>query len=291
MTLSVLDPYYGRYASNPDEEVRGGAPMHYEVLRLNTFKDWPPSSGAWPSSLARVGFYYEGNGDETRCFSCKGTIKRWQNSDDPTDEHLRLHANCPFMLGRDTRNIAFDPPEGSMLPQSTFASQTQHDSALNITDTVDPIDTPLLNRETDTMRPVGHHESDTMRTVNAAFGAASNGASNANIPAMKREKVRLKTFSTWPHNNPVRPASLAKAGFYYLGNLDRVKCAFCLNVLRNWVEGDNPDTEHQKYYPDCSFVLGMDVGNVSKERDYAPIEDEAVTAFTQQQVGIAVEIG
>jgi len=77
------------------------------------------------------------------------------------------------------------------------------------------------------------------------------------------EKNRLDTFTgLWPRTSAVQPRDLAKAGFYYMGVDDVVRCAFCLISLRSWEPGDVPLSEHSKHSPNCPFILQQDVGNV-----------------------------
>ena len=76
------------------------------------------------------------------------------------------------------------------------------------------------------------------------------------------EQGRLNTFRYWPHSAAVAPGVLAKAGFYYLGQTDRVRCAFCGGTLKNWQNGDDPFAEHRKHFGQCLFIQGQDVGNV-----------------------------
>lgn len=121
-----LDIYFDQYASAPDEKIPGGEPMHHEVLRLSSFIDYPTTASGWPSALARAGFYYDGSVDETRCFSCKGTVRQWQSGDDPFDEHSRKFGDCLFILGQEPRNIAFDPPEDSAPREPTQRTQSQN---------------------------------------------------------------------------------------------------------------------------------------------------------------------
>ena len=47
------------------------------------------------------------------------------------------------------------------------------------------------------------------------------------------EYYRLDTFSygNWPNYSYINTQELAKSGFYYLGTLDHVKCAFCGGIL------------------------------------------------------------
>uniref|UniRef100_A0A3B3TKH5 E3 ubiquitin-protein ligase XIAP n=1 Tax=Poecilia latipinna TaxID=48699 RepID=A0A3B3TKH5_9TELE len=98
------------------------------------------------------------------------------------------------------------------------------------------------------------------------------------IPHMKSEQVRLDTFSSWPSTAPVRPRDLAQAGFYYLGQADRVECFCCGNKLNNWENGDRPWEEHSTHFPNCFFILGHDVGNVPllDNSDEPMLEDQNV---------------
>ena len=82
------------------------------------------------------------------------------------------------------------------------------------------------------------------------------------LQRMRSEEARLMTYTRWPNHAAVSPDDLARAGFFYTGSNDRVQCAFCENVLRNWEAGDNPTFEHRRHFPRCRFVLGQDVGNV-----------------------------
>jgi len=75
------------------------------------------------------------------------------------------------------------------------------------------------------------------------------------------ELVRLSTFTDWPNTAKVAAADLARAGFFYTGGNDRVQCAFCRGYLRNWVDGDTAEGEHQRHFPDCPFVCGTAVNN------------------------------
>ncbi len=79
---------------------------------------------------------------------------------------------------------------------------------------------------------------------------------------MKSEQERLETFANWPNSEAISPSDLAKAGFYYSSRGDKVQCAFCKNVLRNWEAGDDAMIEHRRHFPRCLFVQGQDVGNI-----------------------------
>ncbi|KAK7884182.1 hypothetical protein WMY93_027305 [Mugilogobius chulae] len=81
-------------------------------------------------------------------------------------------------------------------------------------------------------------------------------------PQMRRERDRFQTFQNWPSDAPVTSAGLARAGFFFLGPGDKVQCFCCGGILRCWVHGDCPVTEHKKHFPTCNFILGRTVGNI-----------------------------
>uniref|UniRef100_A0A8C9X993 Baculoviral IAP repeat containing 2 n=1 Tax=Sander lucioperca TaxID=283035 RepID=A0A8C9X993_SANLU len=52
----------------------------------------------------------------------------------------------------------------------------------------------------------------------------------------------------------ITPDELAKAGFYFLGQGDRV-CFCCDGGLRCWESGDDAWVEHAKWFPLCEYLL------------------------------------
>uniref|UniRef100_A0A8C5DZ77 RING-type E3 ubiquitin transferase n=1 Tax=Gouania willdenowi TaxID=441366 RepID=A0A8C5DZ77_GOUWI len=81
-------------------------------------------------------------------------------------------------------------------------------------------------------------------------------------PQMRMEVERLRSFYNWPADAPVTSGDLTKAGFFFVGPGDKVQCFCCGGILRCWVQGDRPATEHRRHFPTCGFILGQDVGNV-----------------------------
>ncbi|KAF7662811.1 hypothetical protein LDENG_00225600 [Lucifuga dentata] len=81
-------------------------------------------------------------------------------------------------------------------------------------------------------------------------------------PQMRSERARLRTFQNWPPDAPVTSGDLAKSGFFFLGSGDKVQCFCCGGILRSWVHGDHPGSEHKRHFPTCSFILGRAVGNI-----------------------------
>ncbi|XP_066559016.1 baculoviral IAP repeat-containing protein 7 [Amia ocellicauda] len=78
---------------------------------------------------------------------------------------------------------------------------------------------------------------------------------HAVYPEMETEEARLTTFHNWPTSASVQPEILARAGFFYTGHGDNVKCFYCDGGLRNWEPGDDPWQEHAKWFPRCEFLL------------------------------------
>ncbi|XP_030850362.1 baculoviral IAP repeat-containing protein 7 [Strongylocentrotus purpuratus] len=83
---------------------------------------------------------------------------------------------------------------------------------------------------------------------------------------MTFEVERRKTFKAWSNTCQVKPNSLAKAGFFYVGIFDRVKCFSCGGQIEGWEEGDTAMDEHKKMYPHCHMVKNQDKRNVTIEK-------------------------
>ncbi|XP_038606477.1 baculoviral IAP repeat-containing protein 7 isoform X2 [Tachyglossus aculeatus] len=94
------------------------------------------------------------------------------------------------------------------------------------------------------------------------LGIQDDGNLDVAKPSMRSEKRRQRTFLQWPSTAPVSGLDLAKAGFFFVGPGDSVKCFCCGGILKSWVPGDSPMSEHQRFFPNCDFVLGKNVGNV-----------------------------
>ena len=73
-------------------------------------------------------------------------------------------------------------------------------------------------------------------------------------PRLVTLESRLATFRTWPPGLKQRPEQMAKAGFFYEGVSDQVKCFSCDGGLGSWEEGDSPEEEHTKWFPGCTFI-------------------------------------
>ncbi len=76
---------------------------------------------------------------------------------------------------------------------------------------------------------------------------------------------RFKTFcGKWKKSHVVKPKELARVGFYFTGDKDKVKCAYCGVKLLNWELGDMAYSEHYKHSPNCPLLQ-----EISSERQTA----------------------
>lgn len=80
-----------------------------------------------------------------------------------------------------------------------------------------------------------------------------NSRSLASLTDMTKYNNRLRTFIEWPLSF-ITPKEMAKAGFYYLGKQDLVRCIFCSLNLAYWLRGEQPREKHKQNSPECSFI-------------------------------------
>uniref|UniRef100_A0A3Q1JKC8 Uncharacterized protein n=1 Tax=Anabas testudineus TaxID=64144 RepID=A0A3Q1JKC8_ANATE len=219
-----------------------------ELYRISTFARFP-SSGVTERSLARAGWFYTGVGDRVQCFRCNVTAEGWQAGDCPTEKHRQLSPSCSFIQSLpstatllSSSHSAFSPLRiGPGLPLSGSGQGEEQVGYLNMAFSALPPSSPLSSRGVEDMshqRPTCHN------------------------PSMRREQDRLESFHPWTLSI-ITPAELAKAGFYYLGQADRVACFSCGGQLSNWEPGDRAVSEHQRHYPNCRFVRGERTENMS----------------------------
>ncbi|XP_060525417.1 baculoviral IAP repeat-containing protein 7-B [Cylas formicarius] len=202
------------YSNGPDYQ--------NEAVRLATFENWPASNIVTPERLARAGFYYLKDGDNTKCAFCKGVARAWEMGDDPDYEHKRHFPSCPFV-----NNTII--PRLNVNPDSNNSNKCETNSFHNVNIVGSTVDGNL--DELGVQKHNGPKRSDY-----ATFEA------------------RLRSFSQWSPNLIQTPEILSQAGFYYEGLGDQVRCFHCDGGLRHWDPDDDPWTEHARWFPRCSFV-------------------------------------
>lgn len=63
--------------------------------RRRSFRDFPQQVPV--DRLARAGFYFTGDADRVRCFSCRQTVENWQAGDVPAERHLQASPACKYL--------------------------------------------------------------------------------------------------------------------------------------------------------------------------------------------------
>ncbi|NWU76101.1 XIAP ligase, partial [Onychorhynchus coronatus] len=69
-----------------------------------------------------------------------------------------------------------------------------------------------------------------------------------------QERCRLATFVGFPLGCPVSALALARAGFVYTGEGDKVKCFSCHATVEGWASGDSAVERHKQLSPNCRFI-------------------------------------
>ncbi|XP_071115031.1 baculoviral IAP repeat-containing protein 7-like [Haliotis cracherodii] len=194
------------------------APMKKEANRFSSFDaNWPRQNTPDPRDLARAGFYFTGTVDRVQCVFCRGILRNWDEDDVPMEEHRRHFPMCPYVMGLDVGNVP-DP--------AAIISANRTSEFMNVTQPAAVVSDASLGIVTDRPRH----------------------------PQYAVEASRVSSFRNWPSGKEQTPQMLAKAGFFYAGFGDSVKCFYCDGGLRTWERGDDPWSEHARWFPRCPYV-------------------------------------
>ncbi|XP_013394130.1 baculoviral IAP repeat-containing protein 7-like [Lingula anatina] len=277
------------YAASKQSDRGDHNEYKFEVGRLLSFKTWPSASiSASPTRLAKAGLFYMGRGDEVRCYSCNVLIKDWEIRDNPFQKHSALSPNCLHILGQDENNVpitastvdettsstkpisAVADALGSRRPLSSLTQFTTQSRSQPRSTGLDEPDNAATNNTTpisrQSSRPVplqshlNHQDSshtDSMRDELTRLATFQRRLYRRDADERKVERsgfLKIEISIIFPTTCPVRPADLARAGFFYVNVDDMVKCAFCDGMIRNWERGDRAFDEHARHFPNCSFV-------------------------------------
>ncbi|KAI8481641.1 hypothetical protein Bbelb_406420 [Branchiostoma belcheri] len=220
--------------------------LNTELHRIHTFYGWPESTPVRREHLAKFGFFYLGVRDKVECAFCGGVLHQWEEGDDPKREHERHYPHCPFIRNCATSNVPLDAPDGG----STDDQQSERR---------------------------GHTESE-------PAPPPPGGTDCPKHPELSSEEDRLSTFFSWPLYSPISPRKLAQAGFYYTYIDDQAKCYWCEGELKDWQAGDDPWTEHARWYgEECGFVLReRGIGYVRQIKNTFPSLVQVVHHHSQQ---------
>lgn len=102
------------------------------------------------------------------------------------------------------------------------------------------------------------------------------------LPDWSAMSTRLNSFRAFPHPEQVPAERLARAGFYFTGESDRVCCFSCLHTIEDWHQGDNPVERHHDVSPACMFlrcVHHRSLASGTSPQSPGPIYDEEAEAM------------
>ena len=105
---------------------------------------------------------------------------------------------------------------------------------------------------------------------------------------MEFEWARYLSFQTFPDESPALPSKLARAGFYFTGPGDTVKCFSCHFAHRNWKPADSPYDIHRDASPACRFLLHGN-GNIPiHEDEHCLVDDTTESILHDEQLCVPI---
>ncbi|CAF2725288.1 unnamed protein product [Rotaria sp. Silwood2] len=188
-------------------------------VRRRTFSHWPQETALMKEQMISAGFFQCNVGDRVICLYCNIICQQWEgNMDDPIEVHKTLSPICPYVR--------------SMLTQT-------EPSSISI---VNEISTDTSDSQTAVLNDLNR-----FRFEQLVYTSPSH-IDYTSIPS------RQATFETW--SNQLSPSidDLVKAGFFYTGVRNIVRCFYCNGSLQNWSENDNPLIEHIRWFPHCAYA-------------------------------------
>jgi len=78
--------------------------------------------------------------------------------------------------------------------------------------------------------------------------------SRRDLTQYKYYEQRLKTYEDWPKQMIPDKYSLAKSGFIYTGQGDKLRCFQCGVGVNQWERTDDAWKEHHKWSPNCDYL-------------------------------------
>nr|CAB3225556.1 ZF(RING)-14 zinc finger protein [Phallusia mammillata] len=260
-----------------------------ESYRLSTFIKFPQEVPVNPRHLASAGFYYTGYKDRVKCFGCGLCVENWVVGDDVRGAQWH-RSDCVLVQAEDSGNVPIGGGGFSRFLMSNRSQDGNNSIGTRSPSTGGGKHTTFTGKvlQSDTAgsagpvpmqsaRPVVRNRQTDQIVEFATITSLSHENFLRNLD-LRKESERNRTFAHWPsETRTVYSTDLARSGFFYLGNFDRVQCFSCAGVLRNWNYGDNVEAEHHRHFPHCKMTQGSETRNV-------PLSQSERTAVNQQIV-------
>ncbi|XP_026290013.1 death-associated inhibitor of apoptosis 1 isoform X2 [Frankliniella occidentalis] len=200
-----------------------------EKERLESFAGFP-SRAMNVRQLAAAGFWYTKCEDIVRCAFCNVEVGRWEEGDDPIEEHKKWSKNCSFLKHMKVGNIPIDPSNPPPLP-------------------------PVERGGYDECGIYNIKKSDNCPVIPSLEKLGIQKRYNPAHPAYATLDARIESYESWPIGLKLRPQELAEAGFFFTGLGDKTMCFQCGGGLKDWAETDDPWREHALRFSRCSHVV------------------------------------
>ncbi|XP_059479745.1 baculoviral IAP repeat-containing protein 1e-like isoform X2 [Neocloeon triangulifer] len=231
-------------------ELDSAANYNYESHRLYSLlrkKDW---EFVTPVDMAKAGFYYMGSKDKVRCHFCNLEVHAWEEGDVPLEEHKRWNLDCPFLKDPDSVANFRIGEEIIDKMSSDGAGSMSHVTTTPFT----PDAASRMHRRDYRDESEDEDDSDISSVlVLLLLRIICQEIAPGEHPEYSSVASRLISFENWPKSQP--PQVLARAGFYYTGCEDEVRCFYCSAALKDWDDEANPVARHANANPRCRFLV------------------------------------
>ncbi|XP_076079629.1 putative inhibitor of apoptosis isoform X1 [Mytilus galloprovincialis] len=262
------------------------------LLRYSTYSNFPGSCPVFASRLSSAGFSYGGKGDIVTCSACGLKEGNWNGIEAPLLVHARKSPSCPLILSLRKPDSYDVMKSGSKCSEDVeeFEAPTSDkcDRSANPGNILLKLEPKPSTKDLSTKNEETNHQHNTesMSAFSSGYGSYdridglySNSSTesgnfvhmspspnslpssssmipytNPRYPNNTIMSERLKTFNNWPSHYPQSPENLAKAGFFYTGINDLVRCYHCGGGLTSWEAEDNAWVEHAHWFPQCTYL-------------------------------------
>ena len=259
--------------------------MENHLSRLATFENLPESSSFSPCMASKAGFYYTGEGDTVGCYSCGLRLNHLESGVHPMTAHRELSPDCQFVVTQHRDDVSPEQVVSQSAPTSGPSSQlsqshnhhrrrrrgynSRQDYYRQLASVAGSLRSPADNgidrtsNDSSIVSPRLPH-SNVDRFTSRQMMQRINNNDPSLLEEMKYERQRVSSYTNWPRDTNIEPEALAQAGLFYLCRADRVKCAFCHGILRNWEPSEAPMRKHRRLFPSCPFLRNSRAaGNVA----------------------------
>jgi hypothetical protein len=254
-----------------------GAKSHL-TIRTASFANWPLTKPS-REDMVDAGFIYLGVGDRTRTFCCDRYVQNWSELDDPIAIHLLRSPTCNVVMRaristqeqRRAQTFVDWPhqqPHRDELIKAGFLYLGEKDRTrtfccqLTVQDwepNADPIKVHLT-KSPDCKHAMGNL-ANKLERKDVTFNVNPTDFHERVVPGPPREirfnsyLSRFLSFRNWPKEVKISFELMAKAGFYYEGKLDFVKCFHCNGGAMKWKDEEDPYRRHARMYPGCEYII------------------------------------